>query len=101
MMNQVAIEGTVTGNPLFQKTEKGIDMVLFHIACDQDGTEWTDTFPCVAYEKCAASLQGIYAGEPISIVGRLRNSKRTEADGTSRTITQIRVARAYRIGGLE
>ena len=39
MMNQVAIEGTVTGNPLFQKTEKGIDMVLFHIACDQDGTD--------------------------------------------------------------
>lgn len=100
MMNQVAIEGHVTGKPKFSKTEKGIEMVLFHLACVQDGTDYIDTFPCVAYDKAAVQLKEIYDGEPVSVVGRLRTSRFINDDGTSCVNTQIRVAKAYRIGGM-
>ena len=100
MMNQVAIEGKVTGTPKFDKTDKGIHMVLFHLACEQDGADYIDVFPCVAYDKSAKNLVGIYDGEPISVVGRLRTSRIVEEDGIQRVNTQIRVARAYRIGGM-
>ena len=99
MLNQIAIEGYVKGDPIIRKTQAGVLMALFQIEQQQDGTNKMETFQCVAYDKAAENLHNVCEGNAVSVAGRLREGYWTDDDGNTHRQTQIRAARVYMIGG--
>lgn len=99
MLNQVIIHGTVAGAPVYTCVD-GVDTLRWTLACRRDtkdklGRLGTDYIQCVAYRSAATYIKHFSADDdPMTVSGRLRITRITDADGEPRSAAEIVVDRA-------
>lgn len=101
MLNHVLIQGRLTADPKFWRTEKNdIPVCRFSIATQRPkykGKEGeTDFFNIVAWSKKAEIIKEWFKkGDGITIAGKLRTHHYEDKDGNSRTSTEIEVTEVH------
>ena len=95
MINQVFIIGRTTKEPEIRRTQNGVSVAIFTIACDRNhknaqGEKETDFFNIVCWRGLAETV-GRYLGKGrlVAVSGRLQNRSYEAKDGTKRYITEI------------
>ena len=96
MLNQSVVMGRLTRDPELRKTNTGVSVCSFTVACDRDylsketQERECDFINCVAWRNSADFLSKyFFKGSMIVVVGRLQVRKYTDKDGNSRTATEI------------
>lgn len=102
MLNTITIMGRLTRDPELRKTESGISVANFTIACDRDysgkdGAEKeTDFIDCTAWRGTADFISKYFAKGRMAVVsGRLQVRKWKDKDGNNRYSTEIAANNVY------
>lgn len=101
MLNNVNVMGRLTTDPELKRTQSGVAVVTFSIACDrdyksQDGERGTDFIRCMAWRNTAEFISKYFAkGRMMVASGRLQVDNYTDKDGNKRTSTQVVIENAY------
>lgn len=102
MLNHVNLMGRLTKDPEIRRTESGIPVASFSIACDRDfsnkstGEKETDFFNVVAWRNTAEFISKYFAkGRMIVISGRLQVRSWQDKDGNKRTTTEVIAENCY------
>ena len=91
MLNRIVIMGRLVRDPELRRTQSGIAVTSFRIACDRDfksqngekGTDWIDV---VAWRQTAEFVSKYFAKGRMAVVeGRLQSRDWTDKDGNKRT----------------
>lgn len=89
MLNHVDIMGRLTRDPELKKTNTGISVTSFTIACDRD-KEHTDFIDCIAWRNTAEFVcRNLSKGRMAIISGRLQVRDWTDKDGKNRKAVEI------------
>ncbi len=95
MLNRIVIMGRLARDPELRRTQSGIAVTSFRIACDRDfksqngekGTDWIDV---VAWRQTAEFVSKYFAKGRMAIVeGRLERREWTDKDGNRRTTVEV------------
>ena len=95
MLNRVAIAGRLTRAPELRRTQSGIAVVSFSLACERDiksqnGEKVTDFFDCVAWRTTAEFVNKYFTkGRAMVIDGKLQTRKWQDRDGNNRVAVEI------------
>lgn len=101
MLNHVNIMGRLTRDPELRRTESGIAVCSFSIACDRDysgkGSEKeTDFFDIVAWRNTAEFISNYFTkGRMIVLSGRLQTRTWTDKEGNKRKVTEVVAESCY------
>lgn len=101
MLNNITIMGRLTKDPELRRTQSGIAVTSFSIACDRDykpegGERETDFVDCVAWRGTAEFVQKYFAKGRMAVVsGRLQIRPWTDKDGNKRRATEIVADNVY------
>lgn len=103
MLNHIVCMGRLTRDPELRRTNSGIAVASFRIACDQDyskdGERKTDFIDCVAWRQTGEFISKNFSkGRMIVVDGRLEMREWTDKDGNKRTTAEIVVNNAYFAG---
>ena len=99
MLNKVVIMGRLTADPKLSKTNGGISVCTFNIACDRDRGEECDFFPVVAWRGAAEWAERyLEKGKQIAVEGRLVTRKWTDKEGNNHKETEINAEQLYFAG---
>ena len=97
MINRVVLVGRLTKDVEIRKTQSGLSVASFTVACDrrgsrQDGnnTQSADFINCVAWRQTADFL-GTYAkkGALVGVDGRIQTRTYDDAQGTRHYVTEV------------
>lgn len=98
MINRVVLVGRLTKDVEVRKTQTGLSVASFTVACDrrtsrsQDGTnqQTADFINCVAWRQSADFL-GQYArkGALVGVEGRIQTRSYDRQDGTKQYVTEV------------
>lgn len=95
MINRVVLVGRLTRDVEVRKTNTGLSVASFTVACDrrqknQDGSSQADFISCVAWRQSADFL-GQYArkGAMVGVEGRLQSRSYDRQDGTKAYVTEV------------
>ena len=97
MINRVVLVGRLTKDVEVRKTQTGLSVASFTVACDrrtsrsQDGNQQTaDFINCVAWRQSADFL-GQYArkGALVGVEGRIQTRSYDRQDGTKQYVTEV------------
>lgn len=96
MINRVVLVGRLTRDVEVRKTQSGLSVASFTIACDRrgqknpDGSSQADFLSCVAWRQSADFL-GQYArkGAMVGVEGRLQSRSYDRQDGTKAYVTEV------------
>ena len=97
MINRVVLVGRLTKDVEVRKTQTGLSVASFTVACDrrtsrsQDGNQQTaDFINCVAWRQPADFL-GQYArkGALVGVEGRIQTRSFDRQDGTKQYVTEV------------
>lgn len=101
MLNKTIIQGRIGKDIELRRTNNGIAVCAFSVACDrdykdQDGSKATDWFKCVAWRQNAeyAAKYGT-KGRTVCLEGRLQNRSYEDKNNNSHTVTEVMVDKLY------
>lgn len=101
MMNHIDIMGRLTRDPELRRTNSGVAVASFAIACDRDYTgkdseKETDFFDCVAWRGTGEFVSKHFSkGRMIALSGRLQARSFTDKDGNKRKTVEIVAENVY------
>ena len=102
MLNHSIVMGRLTKDPELRRTDSGIAVTSFSIACDRDftnkdsGERETDFIDCVAWRSTAEFVSKYFSkGNMIVVSGRLQMRNYTDKDGNKRRVTEIVADNVY------
>ena len=95
MLNKVVIMGRLARDPELRRTQAGVSVTSFRIACDRDfktqsGEKETDWIDIVAWRNTAEFVSKYFQKGRMAIVeGRLQTRDWTDKDGNKRTAVEV------------
>lgn len=101
MLNKVFIMGRLTRDPELKRTEGGVAVTAFSVACDRDfkdkgGNKVADFIDCVAWRNTAEFVAKHFAKGRMAVVeGRMQNREWKDKEGNNRRATEIQVDNIY------
>lgn len=101
MLNKVIIMGRIGKDVELRRTQSGVAVTSFRIACerdfkDQDGERETDWIDVVAWRNTAEFIQKYFGkGRMIVVDGRLQVRPWTDKDGNQRFATEVVAESVY------
>lgn len=101
MLNHIIVAGRLTKDPELRKTQSGVSVVSFTVACDRDfknseGTRDTDFITITAWRSTAEFVEKYFTKGRMAIVsGRLQNRSWTDKNGDKRISAEILADNVY------
>ena len=102
MLNHIIIMGRMVRDPELRKTQSGINVCSFTLACDRDfnskegGEKETDFIDCVAWRSTAEFVSRYFAkGRLLAVSGRLQLRDWVDKEKNKRRSAEIQVSSAY------
>lgn len=101
MLNHITAAGRLTKDPELRRTQNGVAVASFTIACDRDikdasGNKQTDFIECVAWRNTAEFVDKYLTRGRMAIVsGRLQMREWTDKSGAKRKTAEILVENVY------
>ncbi len=100
-LNKVVIMGRLARDPELRRTQSGVSVTSFRIACDRDfksqsGEKETDWIDIVAWRNTAEFVSKYFTKGRMAIVeGRLQTRDWTDKDGNKRTAVEVVADNVY------
>lgn len=101
MLNRVVIMGRLGRDPELRRTQSGVSVTSFSIACDRDfksqsGEKETDWIDIVAWRNTAEFVSKYLTKGRMAIVdGRLQTREWTDKEGNKRTAVEVVAESVY------
>ena len=101
MLNKVVIMGRLARDPELRRTQSGVSVTSFRIACNRDykpqgGEAETDWIDIVAWRNTAEFVSKYFQMGRVAIVeGRLQTRDWTDKDGNKRTAVEVVADNVY------
>ena len=101
MLNHITAAGRLTKDPELRRTQNGVAVASFTIACDRDikdasGNKQTDFIDCVAWRNTAEFVDKYFKRGRMAIVsGRLQMREWTGKNGNKRRNAEILAESVY------
>ena len=101
MLNHITAAGRLTKDPELRRTQNGVAVASFTIACDRDikdasGNKQTDFIDCVAWRNTAEFVDKYFTRGRMAIVsGRLQMREWTDKNGNKRRNAEILAENVY------
>ena len=101
MLNHITAAGRLTKDPELRRTQNGVAVASFTIACDRDikdasGNMQTDFIDCVAWRNTAEFVDKYFThGRTVIVSGRLQMREWTDKNGNKRRNTEILAESVY------
>lgn len=101
MLNHITAAGRLTKDPELRRTQNGVAVASFTIACDRDikdasGNKQTDFIDCVAWRNTAEFVDKYFTRGRMAIVsGRLQMREWTDKNGNNRRNAEILAENVY------
>lgn len=102
MLNQITLMGRLTRDPELRRTNSGVAVVSFSIACERDiadkssGQRETDFIDCTAWRSTGEFISKYFTkGRMIVVSGRLQIRNWTDKEGGKRRSAEVVVNNAY------
>ena len=101
MLNKVILMGRLARDPELRRTQSGVPVTSFRLACDRDfksqsGEKETDWIDVVAWRNTAEFVSKYFAKGRMAIVeGRLQTRDWTDKDGNKRVATEVVADNVY------
>ena len=101
MLNKVVIMGRLARDPELRRTQSGVSVTSFRIACDRDfktqsGEKETDWIDIVAWRNTAEFVSKYFQKGRMAIVeGRLQTRDWTDKDGNRRVAVEVVANNVY------
>jgi single-strand DNA-binding protein len=99
-VNQVVLYGRLGADPEHRVATSGTEVVRFSVATHRnirDGDSWreeTDWHRVVAFDRTArVAIDSLRRGDPVAIVGQLRQQSWTDKEGNRRKQTEVQASR--------
>ncbi len=99
-VNQVVLYGRLGADPEQRVATSGTEVARFSVATHRnirDGDSWreeTDWHRVVAFDRTArVALDRLQRGDPVAVVGQLRQQSWTDKEGNHRKQTEIQASR--------
>ena len=95
MLNKIVVMGRLTRDPELRRTQSGLSVTSFSVACDrdfkaQDGSRETDFIDCVAWRNTAEFVCKYFAKGRMAVVeGRLQIRDWQDNNGNKRRSAEI------------
>ena len=101
MLNHITAAGRLTKDPELRRTQNGVAVASFTIACDRDikdasGNKQTDFIDCVAWRNTAEFVDKyLTRGRMVIVSGRLQMREWTDKNGAKRKNAEILSENVY------
>lgn len=101
MLNKIIVMGRLTRDPELRRTQSGLSVTSFSVACDrdfkaQDGSRETDFIDCVAWRNTAEFVCKYFAKGRMAVVeGRLQIRDWQDNNGNKRRSAEIVADNVY------
>lgn len=101
MLNKIVVMGRLTRDPELRRTQSGLSVTSFSVACDRDfknqsGEKETDFIDCVAWKGTADFVSGYFFKGSMAVVdGRLQLRDWEDKDGNKRRSAEVVANRVY------
>ena len=101
MLNKVVIMGRLARDPELRRTQSGVSVTSFRIACNRDfkpqgGEAETDWIDIVAWRNTAEFVSKYFQkGRMVIVEGRLQTRDWTDKDGNRRTAVEVVADNVY------
>ena len=101
MLNHITAAGRLTKDPELRRTQNGVAVASFTIACDRDikdasGNKQTDFIDCVAWRNTAEFVyKYLTRGRMVIVSGRLQMREWTDKNGNKRRNAEILAESVY------
>ena len=101
MLNHITAAGRLTKDPELRRTQNGVAVASFTIACDRDikdasGNKQTDFIDCVAWRNTAEFVDKYFTrGRMVIVSGRLQMREWTDKSGAKRKNAEILAENVY------
>lgn len=102
MMNHISLMGRFVRDPELRRTQSGIAVASFSVACERDykdaqsGERGVDFIDCVAWRNTAEFVANYFTKGRMAVVsGRLQIRKYTDRDGNKRSAAEIAAESVY------
>ena len=101
MLNHITAAGRLTKDPELRRTQNGVAVASFTIACDRDikdasGNKQTDFIDCVAWRSTAEFIDKyLTRGRMVIVSGRLQMREWTDKNGNKRRNAEILAENVY------
>ena len=93
-MNRATIVGNLTRDPELRKTQSGISVCTFTVACNRrksaDGAAQADFLPVVVWrERADNCYKYLKKGRKVAVVGSIQTRSYDDQNGAKRWVTEI------------
>ena len=101
MLNHITAAGRLTKDPELRRTQNGVAVASFTVACDRDikdasGNKQTDFIDCVAWRNTAEFVDKyLTRGRMVIVSGRLQMREWTDKNGNKRRNAEILAENVY------
>lgn len=101
MLNHITAAGRLTKDPELRRTQNGVAVASFTIACDRDikdasGNKQTDFIDCVAWRNTAEFVDKYFTrGRMVIVSGRFQMREWTDKNGVKRKSAEILAESVY------
>ena len=101
MLNHITAAGRLTKDPELRRTQNGVAVASFTIACDRDikdasGNKQTDFIECVAWRNTAEFVDKyLTRGRMVIVSGRFQMREWTDKNGNNRRNAEILAENVY------
>lgn len=101
MLNTIAIMGRLTADPILRRTQNGVAVASFTLACERDfaaqgETRETDFIDIVAWRYTAEFVEKYFSkGQMAVVTGRLQIRSWEDKDGNKRRSAEILADHVY------
>lgn len=101
MLNKIVIMGRLTRDPELRKTQSGVSVTSFSLACDRDfksqgGEKETDFIDVVAWRSTAEFVSKYFTKGRMAVVeGRLQIRDWTDKEGNKRRVAEVVADNVY------
>lgn len=101
MLNHITLMGCLTRDPVLRRTQSGIAVASFTLACDRDyksdsGERGVDFVDCTAWRGTAELVDKYFTKGRMAVVeGRLQSRDWTDKDGNKRKSWEVQVGSMY------
>lgn len=105
MLNSLIIQGRLTRDPEFRKTQTGVSCTSFTLACERDyggekGERETDFIDVVTFRNVADFVAKSFTKGDMAVAsGRIQVRKYTDKSGETRRATELRADNVYYTDG--
>lgn len=94
MLNLTILEGRLTRDPELRKTQSGIALATFTVACDRprkkDAEQQADFINVVAWRKSAELLSNYFhKGDAVQVQGRIQTRTYDDKNGNKVFVTEV------------